>query len=124
MSEEWAIAILANVVVIIIAAVGGAWHIGNIKSEVLEVMTAHARDDANEFTEIRSEIDSTARAFGETIASIRQHINNVDLAAAQNYIRREGFYKSMEAMGENIANMRKEIREDLLRLESKITQRG
>ena len=115
---------MTNAIVVILALVAGVWKVGVIRTDVVSSIANHAREDAKEFQRLREELDDTGRSLGETVMAIRQHVNDVELAAAQNYIRREGFYQTMQQMQESITIMRKEIREDIKSLETKIAGRS
>jgi len=116
--------IVANAIVVIgglvTVSVRMTWKAAEIRAEILRAVEAHVKDDTTEFAEVRNEIDSTARAFGETIAALRQRIGDVELNSANTYVRRDGFYKSIEQVTMSISSLRVEIREDLRRLEGKI----
>ena len=127
MSEAWWIAIVSNGAVLIIAlmALWGwslkiTWGISQVKEDIKLMIREHAADDLTEFAKVRQEIDDTARAFGETMAALRQGFNDFRLDAANTFVRREGFYKVHDQLNENIKAFREEIRADLRRVEQKI----
>lgn len=94
--------------------------VGDMKAEIIASITSHATEDTNEFSRVREEIDATARSFGETVAALKQRVNDDRLLAAETYLRRDGYYKAHEQLITMIANMRSELREDMVRLEQKL----
>lgn len=120
MIEPWLIAVLVNAGLLIAVSIRTTWKIGDIKADVIKAVTDHAHDDVIEFGKVRGEIDDTVRAFGETIGALRQKVNDVQLEASQNYVRRDGFWKAHDELRGAIADMRTEVRTDINRLELKI----
>jgi len=116
MDEPWLIAIFTNAVVIIVAlwatSVRATWKAASMKADIIQAITDHATEDAAEFAAIRDEIDATTRAFGETIQSIRQKVNDVELDVSKTYLRKEGYWKAHEQLIVSLKEIREEMRAD------------
>ena len=138
MNEEWFIAIATNAALLLCSlwaiSVRMTWKAGQTKAEIIGAITGHAKEDEAEFNKVRAELYKATHDFGETIMALKQHINDIQLQAAQLYIRREGFYESMNKMSEGLAGirveltgsitaLRSELRDDLKRMEQKIDQK-
>jgi hypothetical protein len=96
-----------------IAIAGATWGIAKIRETVRTEIAAHKE-------KIDQEIDAVGRSFGETTAAIRQKVHEVELYAANNYVRREGFYKVQETLTADIKAMGDELKKRLERMELKI----
>lgn len=96
-----------------VAVVGATWGIAKIKDAVRDALDAHKR-------EIDVELDALGRSFGETAQALRQKINDVELDMAKSYMRRESFYQVKGEMSSEIKEFRKELKDRLDRLETKI----
>jgi hypothetical protein len=89
------------------------WKLGQVQLNLTEKISA-AR------MEIEEKQDTHVRQFGETIAAIRQKVADVELYSANNYIRREGFYKVQEKLTDDITALGNKIEARLLRMETKL----
>lgn len=92
---------------------GGVWQLSRVESALRKDIT-HARD------EIEAKLDQEVRHFGETIAAIRQKVADVELYAANNYVRRDGFYKVQEEIKAELAKVVEKLEKRLERMEVKI----
>jgi hypothetical protein len=121
--EEWA-AIGINVIMILAGAFGVSmrvtWKASQIKADILASIADHAKEDGEEFTSVRNEIDTTARSFGESFAAIREKIREVELFGRDTYMRRESFYKTMEMLSSDLKSNFLKIETRLDRMETKI----
>lgn len=74
--------------------------------------------------ELRSEMvrrdDDSIRMFGESLSAIREKINIVELYAANNYVRRDGFYKVQEQFTVDIRALGEKMDRGFERFEEKI----
>ena len=70
--------------------------------------------------EIEKKQDQETHFFGETIGAIRQKINDVELFSANNYVRRDGFYKVQEELRADVRALGDKIEQRFVRLETKI----
>lgn len=133
--NEWLVAIATNAALLLCSlwavSIRMTWKAGQTKAEIIATINAHAREDEDEFIAIRAEIFKAAHDYGETIMALKQHVNDIQLQASQLYIRREGFYESMNKMSDNLSGirteltgtitaLRSELRDDLKRMEQKI----
>lgn len=91
----------------------GTWKLGQLQLAIGDKIT-HAR------SEIEDRQDSHLREFGETAAAIRQKVADVELYTANNFIRREGFYKVQEQLTGDIKTLGEKIETRLLRMEVKL----
>lgn len=110
--SEW-VAITGLLLNILIAVVGVTWGISRIRDAVRGEIDAH-RDRFN------VDIDDLRKAFGETGAALRQKISEVELYAANQYVRREGFYEVQKQLAGDIKAMSEQIAARLERMELKI----
>ena len=128
MTEPWMIAIFTQSVILL----GALWmaslkvtrNAGVIEARVVAGITAHALEDETEFGLVRRDIYNSVHDFGETMSAVRQKLSDVELYAANTYVRRDGFYKAIEQVTESITDLRNEIRADLQRMEQKIDARA
>ena len=129
------IAVVTNAVVIILALVAGSvrmtWLVGSIRTEVVTLISEKEIERNkelsktwNEFVLVRQELYKTSHDFGETIMALKQKLADVELYAANTYVRRDGFYKAIEQVVESVAALRTELRADLQRMEQKIDSRA
>jgi hypothetical protein len=120
MTDGWWIAIVSNAVVLLSAlwatSIRATAKLGTIEADIISVINKHAFEDVGEFAKIRQEIYGSAHDFGETISSLKQKINDVELYGSNNYVRREG----LVSLTDSITALRSELRADLLRMEQKI----
>ena len=101
--------------IVLIAGMAGTfiWKLSRVETALSEKITK-SRDEI----EIRQ--DQHIHAVGETIAAIRQKANDIELFAANNYVRRDGFYKVQEKLTEDIKELGRNIDVRLQRMEAKI----
>jgi len=109
---EW-VAIAALALNVVVAIVGVTWGIARIKEAVRAEIDAH-RD------RFSGDIDELRKGFGETVAALRQKISEVELYAANQYVRREGFYEVQKQLAGDIKAMGEQIAARLERMELKI----
>jgi hypothetical protein len=109
---EW-VAIAGLALNVLVAVVGVTWGITRIRDAVRGEIDAH-RDKFND------DIDNLRDNFGETAAALRQKIAEVELYAANQYVRREGFYEVQKQLAGDIKAMGEQIAARLERMELKI----
>lgn len=107
------VAAAAHIVALIVLAASGVWKLTRVENALSEKIT-RSRD------EIEARQDTATREVGETIAALRQKVAEVELYAANNYVRRDGFYKVRDQMTSDIKELRRELVERLDRMEVKI----
>lgn len=93
--------------------IAGVWKLSRLEV-ALRSDISKARD------EIEQKQDTHSREFGETVAAMRQKIADVELYAANNYVRRDGFYKVQELLESSIRSLGDKIEKRLERMEEKI----
>lgn len=131
MSEELWIAFGTNTVVLVLAFIAGSIRmtqlIGDIKTEVVTLISDKEAERNKEFSKVwsefvtvRHELYKTTHDFGETIMALKQKIADIELNAANNYVRRDSFGEAIKQVVESMAALRAEIRTDLQRMEHKI----
>jgi len=104
---------IALVVTLLGMATGGLWKLTRIETELRACINS-SRDDVEEKQTEHS------REFGETILALRQHITTFQLEVANNYVRRDGFYKVRDELASDIKSLGDELKATLVRVESKI----
>lgn len=109
---EW-VAVAGLALNMVIAIVGVTWGIAKIRDTVRTEIDAH-RDRFN------VDIDDLRKNFGETAAALRQKVSDVELYAANQYVRREGFYEVQKQLAGDIKAMGEQIAARLERMENKI----
>lgn len=92
---------------------GGVWQLSRVE-KALRGDIAESRD------EVERKQDRHSQEFGETVAAIRQKVADVELYAANNYVRRDGFYKVQEQMTSDIRALGDKIEARFVRLETKL----
>jgi phage shock protein A len=110
--SDW-VAISGLALNIMVAVVGVTWGIAKIRDTVRTEIDNH-RDRFN------ADIDDLRKAMGETVAGLRQRIAEVELYAANQYVRREGFYEVQKQLAGDIKAMGEQIAARLERMENKI----
>ena len=135
MTEPWLIAIFTQSALLIaalwVASIRITKNAGEVEARVVEKIVSHAKEDEDEFGNVRREIYKAVHDFGETIMALKEHTNAIQLEAARLYVRRDGFQESMKSLSDgisairsefnnNIANLRGDLRDDLKRMELKI----
>lgn len=107
------VAVAGFVLNFICTVAAGVWKLSQLEGS-LRTDIGKAKD------EIESRQDSNTRQIGETIAALRQKINDVELYSANNYVRREGFYKVQEQLTNDVKSLGEKIEKRLERMEGKI----
>lgn len=107
------VAVAAFILNFIATIVIGTWKLGQVQLALSDKISI-SRD------EIEQRQDTNTRQIGETIAAMRQKLSDVELYGANNYIRREGFYKVQEQLTNDIKQLGEKLEARLLRMESKI----
>lgn len=107
------IAVAAFILNFVGTIVAGVWKLSR-----LEIALRGDIEKARDEIEVRQ--DTKTHEFGETIAAIRQKVADVELYAANNYVRRDGFYKVQENLEGSIRALGDELKSRLERMEVKI----
>lgn len=109
--------LLVSLAAIIAAAIGGVWKLTRVENALRDCIS-EARLD------IEAKQNQHLREIGETIAAIRQKVADVELYAANNYVRRDSFYKAQENIEANIRDLGNELKKWLERMEKKIDSKA
>ena len=135
MTEPWVVGLVVNLIFMgasfVAVSVRMTWKAAQTKAEIIAAITAHAKEDEDEFTRVRTENFNSVHDFGESMMALKEHVNGIQLEAMRLYVRRDGFYETMKQFTEGMASLRGEInagitslrselRSDLQRLEGKI----
>jgi (p)ppGpp synthase/HD superfamily hydrolase len=89
---------IALIVTLVSMAGGGVWKLSRVEAAL--------RKDINDAREdIESKQERQSREFGETVAAIRQKVHDVEMYAANNYVRLDGFYKVRDELREDIREL-------------------
>jgi hypothetical protein len=99
---------------IVVAIVGCTWGIGKIRDTVRAEIETHREKFAGQ-------IDALEMRYGDSIAALRQKVADVELWAANNYVRRDGFYKVQEQLSQEFRNMRESMEGRFQRIEEQIS---
>jgi hypothetical protein len=103
-----------TLVVLLVTFSGGlVWQLSRVEKSLGDKIN-EAKD------EVERRQDTHLREFGETVSAIRSKINEVELFAANNYVKRDGFYKVQEQIGSEIRSLGDKIEARFVRLETKI----
>lgn len=70
--------------------------------------------------EVKAEIAGERRITGESMAALRQKINDVELEAAKVYVRRDSWHQAMNQLQIQLAAGDKAAEERTLRIEAKV----
>lgn len=100
-----------------VIVVGGIWKLSQLEGSLRKAI-----EDSRK--EIDDRIDVQAREFGETVAALRQKIHEIELHAANNFVRRDGFYKVKEELSAELRSFHDEVKDDLRRLEEKVDSKA
>lgn len=102
---------------IITTAMCGVWQLSRVEKSL--------RDDiAKAKKEVEMQYDVDVRVYGETMSAIRQKIMDVELFAAQNYVRREGFQKVQDQITSDIRILGDKIEAKIDRMEERINAKN
>lgn len=78
---------------------------------------------ANEIeNETRKDIEDFRKSFGDSLPAMREKINQVELWARDEFIRRQDFYRTVDAITDSITNLGKELKERFDVMEGKIDE--
>lgn len=115
------IAAMALVMNVITNFLGGSWKLGQRLTD-METGLRKAISEAKLEIEVRQE--DLRRELGETVAAVRQKIHDVELFAANNYVRRESFYQVKAELSSEIKVLGDRIDARMERFEKKIDHRN
>lgn len=116
MSEPWAVILigaLGFIVNIVVLSVGGTWALARTAASINKTIVKHRLDTDGEFTVLR-------RETGEIAAALRTKINEVELWARDNFVRRDSFLLATQRIETSVAAMGQQIEARLVRMEDKL----
>lgn len=105
--------IIGFLINIVVLAVGFTWKITRVEGSMRQDMAAF-RD------ELKSEIARESRLIGEAMQGLRQKVNDVELEAAQTFVRRDSWHQAMNNLQAQMQAQDKADDERALRMETKI----
>lgn len=108
--------LVALIATLLVMTAGGVWKLSRVES-------ALRKDITDSKQEIEEKQGKHSREFGETIAALRQHINNFQLEVANNYVRRDGFNKIRDELVHDISRLGDELKSRLERMETKLDEK-
>lgn len=128
--EPWIIALVSAIASGIVTVIGSVFWFGRntVTKDDLAVATSTT---TREIQNLKIEIDSHGREIGETITSLRTHVDIVDRTHAKkitevelymrdNFVRRDSWHKAMDQMQAQWAVGEKAAEERALRIEAKV----
>lgn len=110
-----AVAVASLIINIIVLLVGLTWKLSRLELALREAINSSR-------SEIDERLDSSVREFAETAMALRQKINEVELWARDNFVRRDGFYKVRDDLAAEIKSLAVVIDRRMERLEVKIDE--
>jgi len=117
--EPWVIALISAIASGSITVIGAAIWFGRNTVTKDDLIRATATT-TNEIHVLRNEIDSHGRQVGETIASIREKIKEVELYVRDTFVRRDSYHQSMNQLQESIGTADQTDQQWKLRIEEKL----
>jgi hypothetical protein len=112
-----------NVIVLLIA---GTWALSRHGREIENAIFKSRQETDNEIDKLRGELrtehDDFMRRFGDSLAAIRAKVNEVELWARDEFVRRDDFYRILDGINKSITALGDKIDARTDRLESKIEQ--
>jgi hypothetical protein len=116
MTDPSFLSVAAFVLNLLVLVIGGTWRLSRMEVSL-----------SNKITRTRAEIeerqDRQSREVGETVAAVREKINQVELYCRDTFVRRDGFYKVRDELAVDIKTLGEKIEARLERMESKIDSR-
>lgn len=114
-----------SLIIALIGMSGGfVWKLSRVETALRHDIVASENTLRKDFGVSKDEIDKKqdihSHDFGETITAMREKINQVELYAANTYVRRDGFYKVQEQLTTDIKVLGDKIDKRLERMEAKI----
>ncbi|MGE3150338.1 MAG: hypothetical protein AB7K04_14870 [Pseudorhodoplanes sp.] len=97
-------------------AAGGVWKLSRVEA-ALRADINQSRD------EIERKQERATREFGESAAAIRQKVHEVELWAANTFVRRDSFDKAQEDLKKEMKTIGDKLEARLERMEEKIDRK-
>lgn len=121
------VALASFVMNLLIAVIGATWGIAKIRAAVTEEMTKHkeaadAKIAAVE-TRLSAKVETALHDTGEALAEIRTKINEVELWARDNFVRRESFTQIINEWRDGFRDLGTRVDRRLERIENLILGR-
>jgi hypothetical protein len=123
--EVW-LGVAGFVLNVIVLAIAGTWALSRHGRAIENAIFKSRQETDGEIDklrmELRTEHDDFLRRFGDSLAAIRQKVNEVELWARDEFVRRDDFYRILDGINKSIAALGDKIDARTDRLESKIEQ--
>lgn len=112
------------VLTLVVMSAGGVWQLSRVETSLRKDIT-RSRDEievhyGQEVQRLEAKQEQDVRNFCVTIAAIRQKGHEIELFAANTFMRRESFYKMQEELKAYIKAIGDKIDQRLDRMEEKI----
>lgn len=117
--EPWLVALVSAIASGSVTIFGAVYWFG--RNSVTKDDLRELRDLAVQHRdELRGDIESERREFGEGLKALRQHIGNVELDIAKNYVRRDTWHHTVNQMQETSSRADAADQQWKLRIEEKL----
>lgn len=107
------VAVLTIVLSTIVMIITGTWKLSGVKEGLLTRINMTAKEMDEDLQVIRHEV-------GETIGALREKITIVELYVRDNYVRRDSFDQSIDALRDHIGTIASRLETQMARLELKL----
>jgi SMC interacting uncharacterized protein involved in chromosome segregation len=125
MEAIW-LGLAAFVVNIVVLAIGGTWALARQGRGIEQAIYRSRQETDGEIDklryDLRTEHDDFLRRFGDSLSAIRQKVNDVELWARDEFVRRDDFYRILDGINKSITALGDKIDARVDKLVSKIDQ--
>lgn len=115
------IATVNGAATILYLSIWGTWKIAGVQAGIMAAIANHKK-------EVADSIEVHQRIMGETIAAVRQKINEVELWGRDHFVRSDEFTHALADINQTMTRMDDSLGARLIRMETKIdaasTRRG
>jgi N12 class adenine-specific DNA methylase len=123
--EVW-LGVAGFVLNVIVLAIAGTWALSRHGRTIENAIHRSRQETDGEIDklrmELRTEHDDFLRRFGDSLNAIRQKVNEVELWARDEFVRRDDFYRILDGINKSIVALGDKIDARTDRLEGKIEQ--
>jgi len=116
MKETWVLVLIGALgfaVNIVVLSIAGTWALARTAASINRTIMKHRIETDGEFTMLR-------RETGEIAAALRQKVNEVELWARDNFVRRDSFLLATSRIETSVTTMGQQIEARLVRMEDKL----
>lgn len=125
MEAIW-LGLAAFVVNIVVLAIGGTWALARQGRGIEQAIYRSRQETDGEIDklryDLRTEHDDFLRRFGDSLSAIRQKVNDVELWARDEFVRRDDFYRILDGINKSITALGDKIDARVDKLVNKIDQ--